>query len=87
MTNFAPGWYPDGSTPGVVRWWDGTAWTEHTRSADGTSAPPPTVADTEPNQSAFKVSLFGARKQAKALAAKLDEVGALDRAPRAREDP
>lgn len=24
----APGWYPDAS--GVQRWWDGTAWTEHT---------------------------------------------------------
>lgn len=25
-----PGWYDDANAPGTQRWWDGTAWTEHT---------------------------------------------------------
>jgi hypothetical protein len=29
MTTVAPGWYPDNWAPGMVRWWDGTQWTEH----------------------------------------------------------
>ncbi|MFD7444997.1 DUF2510 domain-containing protein [Streptomyces sp. NPDC059909] len=26
-----PGWYPDPGIPATERWWDGTAWTGHTR--------------------------------------------------------
>ncbi len=29
-----PGWHPDPSNPGgALRWWDGMAWTTHTRQA------------------------------------------------------
>ncbi|WP_432486543.1 RDD family protein [Kineococcus sp. SYSU DK018] len=27
------GWYPDPSHPAQLRWWDGSAWTEHTHAA------------------------------------------------------
>ncbi|MFI6643233.1 DUF2510 domain-containing protein [Streptomyces sp. NPDC050504] len=30
-----PGWYPDPSAPTLERWWDGTAWTGHTRPPGG----------------------------------------------------
>ncbi|GAA2519585.1 DUF2510 domain-containing protein [Streptomyces gobitricini] len=29
----APGWYPNPADPAVEHWWDGTAWTGHTRAA------------------------------------------------------
>lgn len=44
MSEITPGWYDDGS--GQLRWWDGTAWTEHV-STPATPAPP-TPAPTAP---------------------------------------
>lgn len=37
----APGWY-DAGTPGRVRWWDGTQWTEHESDAPA-AAPAPSL--------------------------------------------
>lgn len=34
-----PGWYRDPSHPLVERWWDGTTWTEHRRSAGAPQQP------------------------------------------------
>ncbi|OZF05099.1 DUF2510 domain-containing protein [Rhodococcus sp. 15-2388-1-1a] len=47
----APGWHPDPSEPGLIRYWDGTQWTEHTQPVTGPTAeqPAPTGAD-EPSQ-------------------------------------
>jgi hypothetical protein len=44
MTDSAPapvpaGWYPDPDSPGIVRWWDGEAWTERRAPAAPPAAP------------------------------------------------
>lgn len=44
------GWYGDGVTPGVERWFDGRAWTEHLRPAPG--APVPVGPPVPPQQHA-----------------------------------
>lgn len=33
-----PGWLDDPTSPGIVRWWDGTKWTDH-RQAKFAPAP------------------------------------------------
>lgn len=33
------GWYPDTNQPGTLRYWDGTAWTEHTHAQSQAQAP------------------------------------------------
>ncbi|MFI1225273.1 MULTISPECIES: DUF2510 domain-containing protein [unclassified Streptomyces] len=35
-----PGWYPDTGAPGTERWWDGAAWTAHTRPLAAAHAAP-----------------------------------------------
>ena len=56
----AAGWYRDAVDPSLERWWDGTAWSEHTRPpaepATPTAPAAPTglsLAPAEPPQSKF----------------------------------
>lgn len=46
-----PGWHPDPSEPGLIRYWDGTQWTEHTQpAAESTSEEPAPTGAAEPGQ-------------------------------------
>ena len=46
------GWYPDPSTPGILRFWDGTAWTAHTSTPNPVAQPPAApAAAPEPRKS------------------------------------
>jgi len=38
MSAIAPGWYADPQTAGQLRYWDGTAWTEHVQPGGGAAA-------------------------------------------------
>ena len=40
-----PGWYPDPTAPGTERYWDGTAWTDHSRPV---AVAPPAPAPAPP---------------------------------------
>lgn len=38
-TTAPAGWYPDSTQPGMLRWFDGTAWTEHVTPDQPATAP------------------------------------------------
>jgi hypothetical protein len=39
MTMPPAGWYPSPGEPGLLRWWDGSGWSEHRQNAELTAAP------------------------------------------------
>lgn len=50
-----PGWYQD-SDPNMLRWWDGTEWTEHRREISPPTPPPPApIAPTAASPARFSV--------------------------------
>ncbi len=99
-TSVPAGWYPDGSRPGLLRWWDGTQWTSHTQQdPSAISVPAPAPAVVEPSRPApvaaesakRKPGLFGGvgkRKledEVEELRAALSASGALSALEIARE--
>lgn len=44
-----PGWYSDGVTPGVARWFDGQAWTEHTQRVAPVAVAPSSYPGAQPS--------------------------------------
>ncbi|MFE8954883.1 MULTISPECIES: DUF2510 domain-containing protein [Streptomyces] len=55
-----PGWYPDPHAPHLERWWDGTVWTEHRRTAASGPASAPGSASASGPASAVGAGGFGA---------------------------
>ncbi|MFI1941284.1 DUF2510 domain-containing protein [Streptomyces purpureus] len=49
MGGTPPGWYADQGAPGTERWWDGAAWTAHTRPLPATLAMPVRPAPNAPS--------------------------------------
>lgn len=59
MSTPEPGWYADADDPALIRWWDGTGWSEHTQPNPAAAAvavapaPTPPPADPAPVQPAL----------------------------------
>jgi hypothetical protein len=52
-------WYPDPQTPGQVRWWDGTNWTEHVSVPAPTATVSETVAEAAQPQAVAEPEYIG----------------------------
>ncbi|MFC9622903.1 DUF2510 domain-containing protein [Streptomyces sp. NPDC056930] len=74
-----PGWYPDAATPGTERWWDGMAWTAHTRPIAPVAqqpGPPEPVANADGNGGSGSAATGGGTRIVALAVAGLVVVGA-----------
>jgi len=63
-TGSQPGWYPDATDANLVRYWDGTRWTENTQPAVPTPVPPAaSVSQTAPATPVASVPIDGGGAQ------------------------
>ncbi|MCL8252189.1 DUF2510 domain-containing protein [Aeromicrobium fastidiosum] len=78
MNTAAADWYPDPRAPegGLLRYWDGSTWTEHVR--DAPSAPDPAAEDLSA-ASRRSVPVLGARRIARDLIEENDLLAADNR--------
>lgn len=75
-----PDWYPDPSTPGQLRFWDGTAWTAHTKPVPKPPVPvvpPPATAQQAHSEPALGVHVIPAEKKLSTRAAGVGMIGVL----------
>lgn len=64
-SNVSAGWYPDPhGAPQLLRYWDGTRWTEHTNPADGQQPQAPGQAQVPQQQAAPQYQQAAAQPQA-----------------------
>lgn len=64
-SNVSAGWYPDPhGAPQLLRYWDGTRWTEHTNPADGQQPQAPGQAPVPQQQAAPQYQQAAAQPQA-----------------------
>ncbi|SCF85400.1 DUF2510 domain-containing protein [Streptomyces sp. Ncost-T10-10d] len=74
-----PGRYPDAATPGTERWWDGRAWTAHTRPIAPVAqqlGPPEPVANADGNGGSGSAATGGGTRIVALAVAGLVVVGA-----------
>lgn len=64
-----PGWFHDPAQYGVLRWWDGTRWTEHATYAQPPLMPPPSSWSTPEHRDRAQEALLPVNRTGLSIAA------------------